>query len=50
LQALGVVKIAKRGKEVLYSINEEDQALCQRYYAIREQVLMSGLTGSGALS
>jgi predicted MarR family transcription regulator len=42
-----VVKIEKRGKEVLYSINEEDQTLCQRYYEIREQVLMSGLTATG---
>jgi hypothetical protein len=31
----------------LYSTNEEGQALCQRYYGIREQVLVSGLTGSG---
>ena len=47
LQALGLVKTEKRGKEVLYSTNEEGQALCQRYYEIREQVLVSGLTGSG---
>jgi predicted MarR family transcription regulator len=47
LQALGLVKTEKRGKEVLYSTNEGGQALCQRYYEIREQVLVSGLTGSG---
>jgi len=50
LQALGLVKTEKRGKEVLYSTNEEGQALCQRYYEIREQVLVSGLTGSGTES
>lgn len=48
LQALGLVKTEKRGKEVLYSTNEEGQALCQRYYEIREQVLVSGLGGGGA--
>jgi predicted MarR family transcription regulator len=47
LQALSLVKTEKRGKEVLYSTNEEGQTLCQRYYEIREQVLVSGLTGSG---
>ena len=47
LQGLGLVKTEKRGKEVLYSTNEEGQALCQRYHEIREQVLVSGLTGSG---
>jgi predicted MarR family transcription regulator len=48
LQALGLVKTEKRGKEVLYSTNEEGQALCQRYHEIREQVLVSGLSGGGA--
>jgi predicted MarR family transcription regulator len=47
LQGLGLVKTEKRGKEVLYSTNERGQALCQRYHEIREQVLVSGLTGSG---
>jgi predicted MarR family transcription regulator len=47
LQGLGLVKTEKRGKEVLYSTNEQGQALCQRYHEIREQVLVSGLTGSG---
>jgi predicted MarR family transcription regulator len=46
LQGLGLVKTEKRGKEVLYSTNEQGQALCQRYHEIREQVLVSGLTGS----
>jgi len=48
LQGLGLVKTEKRGKEVLYSTNEKGQALCQRYHEIREQVLVSGLTGNGA--
>jgi predicted MarR family transcription regulator len=47
LQGLGLVKTERRGKEVLYSTNEQGQALCQRYHEIREQVLVSGLTGSG---
>ena len=48
LQGLGLVKTERRGKEVLYSTNQQGQALCQRYHEIREQVLVSGLTGSGA--
>jgi predicted MarR family transcription regulator len=47
LQALGLVKTERRGKEVLYSTNDEGQAICQRYHEIREQVLVSGLTGDG---
>lgn len=47
LQGLGLVKTERRGKEVLYSTNEQGQALCQRYHEIREQVLVFGLTGSG---
>ena len=47
LQNLGLVKTEKRGKEVLYSTNEEGQSLCRRYHEIREQMLVSGLTGSG---
>lgn len=50
LQALGLVKTEKRGKEVLYSTNEAGQAICQRYHEIREQVLVSGLTGDGTES
>jgi predicted MarR family transcription regulator len=50
LQALGLVKTERRGKEVLYSTNEEGIAVCQRYYEIREQVLVSGLTGDGTES
>lgn len=47
LQNLGLVKTEKRGKEVLYSTNDEGQSLCHRYHEIREQMLVSGLTGSG---
>ncbi len=50
LQALGLVKTERRGKEVLYSTNEAGIAVCQRYYDIREQVLVSGLTGDGTES
>ncbi|TFW06786.1 transcriptional regulator [Oxalobacteraceae bacterium OM1] len=50
LLQLGLVKTEKRGKEVLYSTNEEGQALCRRYYEIREQVLVSALTGTGTES
>jgi predicted MarR family transcription regulator len=50
LQALGLVKTERRGKEVLYSTNDEGIAVCQRYYEIREQVLVSGLTGDGTES
>jgi len=50
LQALGLVKTERRGKEVLYSTNDAGQALCKRYYEIREQVLVSGLTGDGTES
>jgi predicted MarR family transcription regulator len=50
LQTLGLVQTEKRGKEVLYSTNEAGQALCKRYFEIREQVLVSGLTGDGTES
>jgi len=50
LHALGLVKTERRGKEVLYSTNEAGQALCKRYHEIREQVLVSGLTGDGTES
>lgn len=50
LHSLGLVKTERRGKEVLYSTNDEGQALCKRYYEIREQVLVSGLTGDGTES
>ncbi len=50
LQTLGLVKTEKRGKEVLYSTNEEGQAVCKRYFEIREQVLVSSLTGDGTES
>jgi predicted MarR family transcription regulator len=47
LQGLGLVKTERRGKEVLYSTNEAGQKLCARYFEIREQVLVSSLTGDG---
>lgn len=47
LHSLGLVNTERRGKEVLYSTNEAGQELCKRYYEIREQVLVSGLTGDG---
>jgi predicted MarR family transcription regulator len=50
LHSLGLVKTERRGKEVLYSTNEAGQALCKRYFEIREQVLVSGLTGDGTES
>lgn len=50
LQALGLVQTERRGKEVLYATNEEGQALCKRYFEIREQVLVSGLSGDGTES
>lgn len=48
LQALDLVQTEKRGKEVLYSTNEAGQALCKRYFEIREQVLVSNLTANSA--
>jgi predicted MarR family transcription regulator len=50
LHNLGLVKTERRGKEVLYSTNEAGQELCKRYFEIREQVLVSGLTGNGTES
>jgi predicted MarR family transcription regulator len=50
LQSLGLVKTERRGKEVLYSTNDAGQALCRRYFDIREQVLVSGLQGDGTES
>jgi predicted MarR family transcription regulator len=50
LLSLGLVNAVKRGKEVLYSTNEAGQELCQRYHEIREQLLVSGLTGADAES
>jgi predicted MarR family transcription regulator len=50
LLGLGLVSTARSGKEVLYSTNEAGRALCQRYYEIRERVLVSGLTGDGTES
>jgi predicted MarR family transcription regulator len=50
LQSLGLVKTERRGKEVLYSTNDAGQELCKRYHDIREQVLVSGLSGDGTES
>ncbi len=50
LTSLGLVHIEKRGKENLYSTNEAGQALCKKYFEIREQVLVSGLIGDGTES
>jgi len=47
LQSLGLVRTERRGKEVLYATNEAGQDLCKRYFEIREQVLVSGLSGDG---
>jgi predicted MarR family transcription regulator len=35
---------------VLYSTNEAGQDVCKRYFEIREQVLVSGLSGDGTES
>ena len=50
LLSLGLLNTEKRGKEVLYSTNEEGEALCKRYFEIREQVLVSTLVGDGTES
>jgi predicted MarR family transcription regulator len=50
LQNLGLVQTQKHGKEVFYSTNEQGAALCKRYFEIREQVLVSNLTGGGTES
>jgi predicted MarR family transcription regulator len=46
LVGLGLVKTDRRGKEVLYSTNEAGQKVCARYFALRERVLVSNLTGA----
>lgn len=50
LQALGLVQTKRHGKEVLYSTNPAGQAVCKRYFEIREEVLVSGLAGDGTES
>ena len=47
LLGLGLVKTERRGKEVLYSTNENGKALCERYYQIREQMLVASVAGTG---
>jgi predicted MarR family transcription regulator len=43
----GLVKTDRRGKEVLYSTNAAGQALCKKYFEVRERVLVANLTGTG---
>ena len=43
----GLVKTDRRGKEVLYSTNAAGQALCRKYFDVRERVLVANLTGTG---
>jgi len=43
----GLVKSDRRGKEVLYSTNVAGQALCKKYFELREKVLVANLTGTG---
>ena len=50
LQNLGLVQTEKRGKEVLYSTNEKGQAVCKHYSGVREEVLVSNLSGGGTES
>lgn len=50
LQSLGLVQTEKRGKEVLYATNEAGQEVCKKYFEIREQVLVSALSGDGTES
>lgn len=47
LQNLGLVQTQKHDKEVFYSTNEQGAALCKRYFEVREQILVSDLTGGG---
>jgi predicted MarR family transcription regulator len=47
LHTLGLVRTERRGKEVLYSTNETGEAVCRRYFDIREQVLVSTLSQDG---
>ncbi len=47
LLGLGLLHTEKRGKEVLYSTNEAGQAVCLRYFEIREQLLVSALDADG---
>jgi len=48
LMTLGLVQTRRHGKEVLYSTNERGRDVCKRYFEIREQVLVSGLSGDGS--
>ncbi|PRC91807.1 winged helix DNA-binding protein [Solimicrobium silvestre] len=45
LQNLDLIATEKRGKEVLYSTNEKGQAVCAKYFEVREQVLVASLAG-----
>lgn len=46
LLAAGLVASEKKGKEVLYSITPEGEALCQHYKKIRESCLITSFSGS----
>jgi predicted MarR family transcription regulator len=46
LLGLGLVQTERRGKEVLYSTNESGRALCERYFQIREHVLVSNVVAA----
>ena len=45
LQNLDLLTSEKRGKEVLYSTNQKGHELCKRDFEVREQVLVSSLSG-----
>lgn len=47
LKAMGLVKHARRGKEVFFSTTEAGKALCLRYREVREACLLPGFSGSG---
>jgi predicted MarR family transcription regulator len=47
LHSLGLVQTERRGKEVLYATNEAGEAICKRYFEIREEVLVSTLNQDG---
>lgn len=44
--ALKLVQTGRRGKEVLYSVTDKGRDLCERYYQIREQVLVSNVVSA----
>lgn len=46
LMGAGLVRNARRGKEVFFSTTDAGRALCQRYRDVREACLMPGFSGS----